>query len=501
VTEAVKTRLSEKPRIRLTASMQRGQRAFFDAAATNRLTEKHWQHASEFDIDTLIRGDLATLRKRARYEICNNGYGAGITDTLTDYLVGTGPVPQIDSGSEAFDEECEARFADWCQDCDYTQTLEFGELLRMQMVGQPCEAGGSLTILKNDPQAGPYEVSLRLLAVAMERLANPFKLGGDTRKLHDGIQFDDAGRPLAYYILKDHPNSGYTDSLYEHDRVSAMQVIHLFRVMRPGQHLGLPWLTPALSLFANLRRFTLATIDAAETAASLAGILKNTHPGIDPGDAEDIDSNDVIELERNALLTTPMGWDMQQMKPEHPATTYKMFKNEIINEIARCVNMPFNIAAANSSEYNYASGRLDHQAFFRFITTTRSWGQRRFLKRVFSAWLTEAFLIPGYFKTRPTFEQAMAAARGVEWHWPGFKHVDPTKEAKADEINLAVGSTTLADIYADKGQDWRKKIIQRGKEIALMKEHGVPLLGAVQPEIEDDDDDETSAQKDKSQNQ
>ena len=29
--------------------------------------------------------------------------------------------------------------------------------------------------------------------------------------------------------------------------------------------------------------------------------------------------------------------------------------------------MPLNIAAGNSSGYNYASGRLDHQAFFKAI--------------------------------------------------------------------------------------------------------------------------------------
>jgi hypothetical protein len=29
--------------------------------------------------------------------------------------------------------------------------------------------------------------------------------------------------------------------------------------------------------------------------------------------------------------------------------------------------MPFNVAAGNSSGYNYASGRLDHQTYFKAI--------------------------------------------------------------------------------------------------------------------------------------
>ncbi len=37
------------------------------------------------------------------------------------------------------------------------------------------------------------------------------------------------------------------------------------------------------------------------------------------------------------------------MHAEQPATTYAEFKREILNEIARCLNMPFNVAAGNSS--------------------------------------------------------------------------------------------------------------------------------------------------------
>jgi len=66
-------------------------------------------------------------------------------------------------------------------------------------------------------------------------------------------------------------------------------------------------------------------------------------------------------------MTMPFGWKISQVKAEQPTTVYGDFKHEVINEIARCLNMPFNIAAGNSSGYNYASGRLDHQAFFKAI--------------------------------------------------------------------------------------------------------------------------------------
>ena len=48
-----------------------------------------------------------------------------------------------------------------------------------------------------------------------------------------------------------------------YDRVPAAAVIHYFRTDRPGQRRGIPEITPALPLFAQLRRYTLAVIAAA----------------------------------------------------------------------------------------------------------------------------------------------------------------------------------------------------------------------------------------------
>ncbi len=64
------------------------------------------------------------------------------------------------------------------------------------------------------------------------------------------------------------------------------------------------------------------------------------------GEADAAEPFEPIELEKRALLTMPGGWKMAQMHAEQPATTYAEFKREILNEIARCLNMPFNVALA-----------------------------------------------------------------------------------------------------------------------------------------------------------
>ena len=133
--------------------------------------------------------------------------------------------------------------------------------------------------------------------------------------------------------------------------------------------------------------------------------------------------------------------------------------------------MPFNVAAGNSSGYNYASGRLDHQTYFKAIRVDQSQLGSVVLDRVLRAWLDEAILIsemlPRWMRT--------VAFRDLphQWFWDGQEHVDPAKEATAQSTRLQNHTTTLAYEYARQGRDWESELRQRAKEVALMNELGL----------------------------
>ena len=174
---------------------------------------------------------------------------------------------------------------------------------------------------------------------------------------------------------------------------------------------------------------------------------------------------DTIQLERNMLLTMPGGWKMSQVDPKQPVTTYGEFKHEILNEIARCLSMPYNIAAGNSSGYNYASGRLDHQTYYKSLKVDRAFMEAEILDRVFEAWMREWSLA--------TATQLDSCDCRHVWFWDGQEHVDPAKEANAQEKRLLNKTTTLAAEYARQGKDWETELRQIAKERTLMKELGI----------------------------
>ena len=457
-------------------------RSRYDAAATTDNNRRHWLFADGLSANAANSPQVRrTLRNRARYEVANNSYARGIALTLANDVIGTGPRLQLLSEDPDANRRIEREFWRWAR------TVRLAETLRTMR--QACaEDGEAFAIFtSNDRLPGAIKLDLRL--VEADQVTTPELLLNNPAAV-DGIVFDTDGNPVTFHVLKEHPGDTHIVSFnQEYDRIPAEVMIHLFRVDRPGQARGVPELTPALPLFAMLRDYSLATLDAAKAAAYFSGIIYTDSPP--NGESDAVEPMDPIELERNTLMTMPGGWRMSQLHAEHPSGTYAEFKREILNEIARCLNMPFNIAAGNSSGYNYASGRLDHQTYFKSIRVEQSHIEAVVLDRILAAWFDEAALIPGLLSEG----LGLIGELEHQWFWDGHEHVDPAKEANAQATRLANHTTTLADEYARRGLDWESQLRQRAKERQLMQELGLSTADLFTPNDEDDELDGDEAEE------
>jgi capsid protein len=390
--------------------------------------------------------------------VANNSYARGIVLTLANDVIGTGPRLQMLTDSPDANRTIEGEFGRWARAVGLAEKLRTMRQARAQ-------DGETFGLLHDNPKLGsPVRLDLRLIEAEM--VATP-DLPYETPNAVDGIVFDDSGNPTEYHVLKAHPGS--STSLVtgaQYDRIPADAVTHWFRKDRPGQSRGLPDIMPALPLFAQLRRYTLAVIAAAESAANIAVLMKTNAPA--GGEAAEVEPMTEMEFSPNMAVFTPEGWEPSQVKAEQPATTYDMFKREILNEIARCLNMPYNIAACNSSGYNYSSGRLDHQTYYKAIRVEQAHLESVVLDRILAAWLAEAVKVFG-------IDAGEVGNAPHQWFWDGHEHVDPQKEATAQATRLASNTTTLATEYARQGKDWESELRQRAKEVALMKELGLPI--------------------------
>ena len=169
-----------------------------------------------------------------------------------------------------------------------------------------------------------------------------------------------------------------------------------------------------------------------------------------------------------------------------------MFRKEVIADAARCLSMPFNIAAGDSSGYNYASGRLDHQTYFKSIRVLRRHIERSVLSRVFTAWLKRAVLVEGDGGIPQRLRREGAdLAPAMTWHWDGAEHVDPQKEANAQAVRLANLTTTLRAEYARQGKDWREELQQQAEERRLIESLGLTPVAPAAPVEEEEGEEAT----------
>jgi len=465
-------------------------RGKFDAAQTTDENRRHWANADPLSPDAAASMDVRSiLRSRARYEVANNSYARGIVLTLANDTIGTGPRLQMLTDDPAANTAIEQAFMRWARSIGLPEKLRTMRMAR-------AESGEAFAILTHNPNVdGPVQLDVRLIEA--DQVTTPLSRRSLTDDGVDGVEYDRFGNPVAYHVLKQHPGAGMlgvTGGSYDdYDRIPAASVIHLYRVERPGQSRGIPELTPALPLFAQLRRYRLAVLAAAETAADFALTLYTDSPP--NGEPDAVEPMDVFELEARMATTLPQGWKLGQVKAEHPSTDHVEFVMSILAEIARCLNMPFNVAAGNSSGYNYASGRLDHQTYYKAIRVDQSHLADKVLDHLFRGWLNEAILVsdllPRWVRT------AEFTLLSHQWFWDGTEHVDPAKEANAQATRLSNNTTTLANEYAKQGRDWETELRQRAKEIALMRELGLseaaPVTDPAQAEAVAKDEEEEDA--------
>ncbi|MCP4896088.1 MAG: phage portal protein [bacterium] len=298
--------------------------AKYDAAQTTDENMRHWAMADGLSADAANSPEVRrTLRNRARYEVANNAYAKSLVDTLATAVMGTGPRLRIDTGDKRVNKKIKRRWRRWTKAVGLPRKL-------ITLRKAKCRDGEGFALFIQNPKLGD-KVKLDLRLIESEQVATPTMTGLEKNSV-DGIRFDEAGNPRVYDILREHPGSSMLGGMGhagQADQVDAQYVLHMFRADRPGQHRGIPELTPALPLFAQLRRYVLAVLAAAETAADFAAVIQTSQP-IDPGNGMPgsapggvaPDPMDVFDLAQRMVTVLPDGYQLGQIRAEQPAFNY-----------------------------------------------------------------------------------------------------------------------------------------------------------------------------------
>jgi len=467
-------------------------KARYDAALTTEENSKHWSNVDYLSAKSANDyGTRRTLRARAGYEIANNCWARGIVNRRAAYLIGRGPRLQVQLGSPEESRWVERAWNKWAS------ATGFVSALRTMAVAKGGRDGEGLAMLKSNSRVAD-QVKLYVQPIEADQCTTPSGNFVEDGSWVDGVELDEFGNPATYHILRNHPGDALATPQF--DRVPARFVLHWFRKDRPGQVRGMPEIAPGLDLFAQLRRWTAATLMAAEIAASYAMFIKTTGS---PEETDPVVAMSTEEIYRGTLTAMPQGWEPFQLRAEQPTTMFGDFEHAILVQLCSVLDIPFGMAIGDFSKSSYASGRLDVQGFVKATQIERGQCNEECVERVFTEWLIEGSRIPGYLPDS-VGRQAFAWDRSIAvdlphvWRWDAMPHIDIKKEidayATAVNSNFCTRHYVAATVF---GEDWDEVVAIRGVEAATEDRYGVQVAipGSPLPPVDNTKDEVLDAQE------
>jgi hypothetical protein len=125
--------------------------------------------------------------------------------------------------------------------------------------------------------------------------------------------------------------------------------------------------------------------------------------------------------------------------------------------------MPYNKAACDSSSYNYASGRLDHQTYYASLDVEREDCNDLVLDPLFDQWFTLAVAVFGWFGGARLSDSAPDHL----WDWPKHRVADVEAEANANQTKLQSGQIFPHQLFTDSGLDFEDELEKAAQSFGI----------------------------------
>jgi lambda family phage portal protein len=169
------------------------------------------------------------------------------------------------------------------------------------------------------------------------------------------------------------------------------------------------------------------------------------------------------------------GESVNAVNPSGQASNAKDFISTEQRLAASGQGLSYEAASRDMSQVNYSSARqglLEDQKTYGIM---QKYIIDNFCQEIWESFL-DACVLSGKLKIKDYFQNKYKYTK-CQWIPPGWTWIDPLKEVKANEIALATGQDTLANLCAQRGFDYKEVMIQRAKEIKLAEKLGINIGG------------------------
>ena len=513
-------------------------------ASLTRRALKSFRPNSGSPSDDINRNNF-TLRQRARMLYMASPVATAAINTNRTKVVGTGLTMRstIDRDTlgaapeavKAWQKQAEAEWRLWCkkQNCDALGLNSFAGL--QQLVMKSWLMSGDVFVLIKRATATPLNpYTMRLHVIEADRVSTPAEYGGGLtvsgftegkvpegkpgagNKIYDGVEVDEGGHVVAYYISNVYPLQ-VTSEVPKWTRVEAYgrktglpNILHIVDSERPDQYRGVPYLAQVIEPLLQLRRYTESELMAAlvqsfftawiqtETnpaavpfgevgAGDIAGVPSSNPDDTNPEDNISNDPNE-YEMGPGTVAHLAPGETIAFGNPNIPTAGFETFVKTLCRLVGSALELPYDVLVKEfNSSYSASRGAL-LEAWEAF-KMRRAWLVEDFCQPVYELFIAEAVALgrikaPGFFSD-PLVREAWC---GTRWIGPVQGSLDPKKEAEAALLLVDQAIKTHDQVTREMSSgDWEENVEQLARENELLKTAGGQQVTVVQSEPPDGD--------------
>lgn len=433
----------------------------YEGAGTGRRFDG-WLFKSKNSANSVIKKDLISLRDRSRDLVRNNPYAARARMVITSNTIGQGIIPQATHADPKKVDRAEELWKNWGETtyCDFEGRHDFYgiQALAMSSIFESGEVLIRRVFVKPKDRKAELNIKLQVLEPDFIDSDKEGKTDSDG-SIIQGVEFDKDGNRVAYWLFDEHPGGSVTGKeVGESKRIDASEILHIFRVDRPGQFRGVPWLAPVMVRLKDFDDYEDAQIVRQKIAACFAAFVTTKDSETKPKSGDDL----IDKLEPG--IVQEMGEDQTVTFGNPPSVEgYADFVRITLQAVASALGITYESLVTDLSNVNFSSGRM---GWLEFNRNLKSWRSQMIIPSL-------CFGIWAWFIESASLTGTDLSDVGATFTEPRREQIDPVKENEGDLTAVRMGKKSLSSVIREGGEDPKAVFKEIAEERAELKKLGL----------------------------
>lgn len=443
-----------------------------------------------------INGGLQMLRNRSSDAVRNDWSGESIVTKWATALVGIAITPRF-RRIKAKERKLQINdlWADFVKSADADCVLDlYGmQTLAVRSWAERGEVFARRRYRRLDSGlVVPMQVQLLESDMVPNFDADTFRDLPVRNKIRSGIEFNNIGTRVAYWVYKEHPGDemGGTSVAPARDllvRVPAEDMLHMYEPKRIGARRGVPMMAPIMARLRNINDYEDVTLERQKIANLFVAFISRQLPTLDPTDPNtaaltgllgELDENDspLLPMKPGLLQELDDGQKVEFANPPEAGTNYSEYMRTSHLGTAAGGGLPYELMSGDIMGVSDRTLRVIINEFRRFASQ-RQW---QIVIPMFCQRIVEWFADAAFLSGQVSAQEAQDIRRAE--HAPhGWEYIHPVQDVQGKALEVANGFRSRSSVIGEHGDDPDLVDSERAEDAERERSLGLPVSGEPTP--------------------